>query len=671
MVIRTRLATWLAGLALALGVAAAAQGPLDTVLTPQTAGPTVATVPITAAPTGTPELTKQDLTAWLDGFMPYALQSGDLAGAVFVVVKDGQVLTARGYGYADIAKKTPVDPYRTLFRPGSVSKLFTWTAVMQQVEAGKIDLDADVNRYLDFKIPPYHGRPITMRQIMTHTAGFEEAAKNDFLGSAKDIKPIGQFLKTWTPTRIYAPGTTPAYSNWATMLAGYVVERVSGVSFDDYVEQRIFAPLGMKYATFRQPLPASLAPYVATGYPRASEPAKPFENIQVTAAGSLSASGVDMARFMLSHLQGGRGLMRPDTAALMHDSPLDKVNPYSLIPPLNRMELGFFESNINGREVIGHLGDVENMHTSLHLFMNEGVGLYVSFNSSGKEGAAHTLRTALFEGFADRYFPSSQADGRVDAKTAAQHAQAMTGLWRGSRRAESSFLSLVYMLGQTQVTVGEDGELVIPDLKEPGGGVRQWVEIAPWVWRDRNGHDRLAAKVENGRVVRWSYDLAAPFTVFDRVPVGVASTWLKPALYLSLAVLALTFLYWPLTWFVRHRYEAQLGVSGGARQAYRATRIMAGLDLVVAIGWLVAVTVLFASATRLTDASNAVLWFLQITSAIVFVGAVGIAGWNLWVTVRDGRRWTRLVWNTLILLATLVVLYVAIRFNLIAMTVNY
>ena len=94
-----------------------------------------------------------DVDAWLDGYMPYAMETGDIAGAVVVVVKDGQVLTERGFGYADVAKRMPVDPSATLFRPGSVSKLFTWTAVMQLVEQGKLDLDADVNTYLDFKIP--------------------------------------------------------------------------------------------------------------------------------------------------------------------------------------------------------------------------------------------------------------------------------------------------------------------------------------------------------------------------------------------------------------------------------------------------------------------------------------------------------------------------------------
>ncbi|WP_419808269.1 serine hydrolase domain-containing protein [Sphingomonas sp.] len=660
------------GLAALAGAAAPARqvAPLTPTVVNQTAAP--APTPVVAPQqAGDHALTAPDLNAWLDGYMPYALHAGDIAGAVVVVVKDGQVLSARGYGWADIARHRPVDPYRTLFRPGSVSKLVTWTAVMQQVEAGKIDLDADVNGYLDFRIPAYDGKPITMRQIMTHTAGFEEQAKYLITNDSAHILSLEAFLKRWTPHRIYAPGTTPAYSNWATTLAGYIVQRVSGMPFDDYVEQRIFAPLGMRYSTFRQPLPTALAPYMAVGYPRASEKAEPFENVTPFPAGSLSSSGVDMARFMIAHLQNGRGILKPETAAMMHDSPLDRVNPVSLVPPLNRMELGFFETNINGREVIGHLGDLSNFHTSFHMFTADGVGLYVSFNSAGKEGSAHTVRNALFFDFADRYFPSTERDGRVDAKTAAAHAQAMTGLWQNSRRSASSFLALVSFLGETAVTTGKDGELVIDSLKGPGGGVRHWVEIAPWLWRATDGHDRLAAQVVNGRVVRWSFDGISPFMMFDRVPAGVASSWLKPLLYLSIAVMLLTFLYWPAGAFIRRRYKAPLAVEGPARRAYRATRVMAGLEVLLVVAWLGMVTWLFGDLSNLSDATDLPVMLIQIATAIITVGTVAIAAWNVRLTWRDGRRWTRKLWSVLVLLAALVGLYFAITFNLMAMTVHY
>ena len=333
-------------------------------------------------------LTQEDANAWLDGYMPYALHTGDIAGAVVAIVKDGKVLTERGYGFSDVAKRTPVDPEKTLFRPGSVSKLLTWTAVMQLVEQGKIDLDADVNQYLDFRIPAFDGKPVTMRNIMQHTAGFEEQAKGILTDDPKSPS-FESLLKAWTPNRVFPPGTTPSYSNYGASLAGYIVQRLSGEPFDAYIEKHIFAPLDMQYSSFRQPLPANLVPLMSKGYPRASEDPKPYEIVGPAPAGSLAAPAPDMAHFMIAHLRNGeyqgQRILSTATAEQMHNSPL------TVIPPLNRMELGFFETNINGREVIAHLGDTEYFHTSLHLFLAEGVGFYVSFNSPGKQGAAGGL----------------------------------------------------------------------------------------------------------------------------------------------------------------------------------------------------------------------------------------------------------------------------------------
>ena len=220
------------------------------------------------AQAGPHELTAEDAQAWLDGLFPYALKKNNLAGAVVVVVKDGKILLAKGYGYADVAAKTPVDPATTLFRIGSISKAFVWTAVMQLVGEDKIDLDADVNKYLDFTIPPGDGKPITMRDLMTHTPGFEETDKNLFAPDLKRLMSNEAWVKEWVPARVYAPGEVSAYSNYGAALAGYIVQRVSGQPFDDYVEQHIYQPLGMKYATFRQPLPKALAPYMAKSWAR-------------------------------------------------------------------------------------------------------------------------------------------------------------------------------------------------------------------------------------------------------------------------------------------------------------------------------------------------------------------------------------------------------------------
>ena len=610
-------------------------------------------------------LTKADVDAWLDGFMPYALGSGDIAGAVAVVVKGGRVLTQRGYGYADVAARRPVDPERTLFRPGSVSKLITWTAVMQEVERGRIDLDADINRYLDFRIPPRDGKPITMRQVLTHTAGFEDRAKYLITYDPARTFALGDYLKLWTPKRIFAPGTTPAYSNWGTTLAGYVVQRTSGMPFDDYVEARIFRPLGMRYSSFRQPLPPSLRPFMSTGYPRASADPKGFEFVNPAPAGSMSASGADMARFMIAHLNGGAGLMRPETARLMH------ATATTSLPALNRMALGFFETNANGRRVIGHLGDLQAFHTSLHIIPDEGVGVYLSVNSGGGEGASGRVRSAFFQDFMDRYYPGGPVDGRVDPKISAEHARMMAGNWIGSRRIDTGFLRAVYGLtGQVAIGVGPKGELVIPSLTDAGGAVRKWVEISPFVWRQVGGEDRLAARVVDGRVTRWSFDMVSPFAVYDRVPAALSSAWISPLLYAALAVLLLTFLHWPVSALVRRNYKAPLAVEGESRTVYRFLRAFAGLTVALLIGWVVAVTVLFGDLSKLGSV-DALLWLLQIAGLLLFVGLMMFAAWNVALAWRHRRRWTSKLWAVLTLAAALAVSYVAVAFGLVAMTVNF
>src|SRR6476620_928481 len=254
---------------LALGVAftAAAQQPPVTV-PPAMQAPATAAAPLSpdAMPAPADRMTATDVEAWLDGFMPYALEQTDVAGSVVVVVKDGKVLLKKGYGFADLDKRTPVDADKTLFRPGSISKLFTWTAVMQLVEQGKLDLDADVNQYIDFKIPPYEGKPVTLRNIMTHTSGMEEVIRGLIANNESEILPLDATLKHWIPARIYAPGTTPAYSNYATAIAGYIVQRVSGEPFDKYVANHIFAPLGMQHSSFSQPVQKNFHDMTSKGY---------------------------------------------------------------------------------------------------------------------------------------------------------------------------------------------------------------------------------------------------------------------------------------------------------------------------------------------------------------------------------------------------------------------
>jgi CubicO group peptidase (beta-lactamase class C family) len=355
-----------------------------------------------AGVTETPhEMTAADLEAFLDGFVPMQLERENIAGAVVLVVKDGKVLFARGYGYSNVEKKTPVSVDATLFRPGSISKLFTWTAVMQLVEQGKLDLDRDVNTYLDFKIPATFSKPITLRNLMTHTPGFEEQIKDLINSEGMPMASLRQHLVSHVPARIFPPGVTPAYSNYGAALAGYIVERVSGKPFNDYVAENIFKPLQMSRSTFAQPLPSDLKPLMSSGYTVGTGKAKPFEIVEEAPAGALSTTAADIAHFMIAHLQDGKyeggQILRPEIARVMHSW------QFGLNPALNGMCLGFYEESRNGHRIIGHGGDTVYFHSDLHLVLDAGVGFFVSYNSRGKGDISP--RTALWQHFLDRYFP--------------------------------------------------------------------------------------------------------------------------------------------------------------------------------------------------------------------------------------------------------------------------
>src|SRR5438270_12442610 len=215
----------IAAVIIALTAGAHAQGPAPSPLISLPSPPPAKVPTVAPQPTPAAVLTRQDFETFLDALIPSQLQNRDIAGAVVSVVKDGQVLFAKGYGYADFAAKKPVIADQTLFRPGSISKLFTSTAVMQLVEQGKLDLERDVNDYLDFTIPKTYPEPVTLRRLLTHTGGFEETLKNLFAANEQAIKPLHDYLVTAMPARIFPTGKVVSYSNYGFTLAGYIVER--------------------------------------------------------------------------------------------------------------------------------------------------------------------------------------------------------------------------------------------------------------------------------------------------------------------------------------------------------------------------------------------------------------------------------------------------------------
>lgn len=652
------------GTASQLAISASAQVPPQAKEAPELEAPVAPQTP------SAPRLTRGDLEAWLDGFMPFAIGRGDIAGAVVVVVKDGEVLLQKGYGYADVEKRRPVDPERTLFRPGSVSKLFTWTAVMQQVERGKLDLDADVNQYLDFKIPPGPGgTPLRVRDLMTHTPGFEESLKELISADPSLLEPLGDTLKRWVPVRIFERGTMPAYSNYGTGLAGYLVERVSGMAFDDYLERNIFGPLGMTRATFRQPLPKALQADMSRGYEQGSGKAQDYELINLAPAGALAASGADMARFMIAHLQkgafGNTRILAEETAEKMHGTPL------TIIPNLNRMVLGFYETNTNRRRVISHGGDTQYFHSDLNLYIDDGVGFFISMNSGGKDGATGSLREALFREFSDRYLPGPGPEGKVDEATAKEHAQQIAGSYIVSRRAETSFISVLNFLQPVKVVVNDDGTISVPLLTSLNGEPTRWREYSPYTWVEVGGKARLAAEVKGGRVVRFSAEWLSPFMMFERPTAAKNGAWLMPALVASLAALALTVIFWPVAALVRRHYRVPLPYQGREARAYRWVRIGALASLAAFAAWIGSVFAMLDDLNLLTRRLDWWVLVLHLLGTIAVFAGLALALWHLLVVWRANKRWLGKIWAIVLVLATAICAWIAIAFHLVGFSTDY
>jgi hypothetical protein len=341
-----------------------------------------------------------------------------------------------------------------------------------------------------------------------------------------------------------------------------------------------------------------------------------------------------------------------------------------IIPPLHRMLLGFYESDMNGHRIISHGGDTEFFHSDFNLYIDDKAGLYISMNSLGKEGAAHTIRTMLLQEFSDRYFPGPAPEGKVDAETAKKDAQLMTGRYVLSRRPHTSFLSLLNLIGQAKVTPGKEGGIVVSDLKDAAGNPRKWREIRPMLWRDQDSNERLAAKVENNRVVRWGVD-AFPFMIFEPVPSSQSSAWLLPLFIFSIVVLVVTFLAWPTSALVRRHYGATYGLTGIDATAHRWIRLVS-LIIIITIGlWLFTGIKMLSDLAWASPSLDGWIIFLRVLALIVFVAGAAIAVWNAYVVLRSNRRKLSKLWSVLVAVSCLTMLYIGIVFHLIGFTANY
>lgn len=636
-----RLVSLLAAAGLSMATAVSAQGSLEF----QTlAG--VSAEPITE---GAGLKSREDLEAFLDGVMGAHLKAQNARGAVVAVVKDGQLFFSKGYGHTDAAQKVPVDPERTLFRPGSVSKLFTWTALMQLVEQGKVDLDADVNTYItQFKIPDtWPGKPITVRNLLTHTPGLEDGGAGYLITDRTEaLESLEDQVKKHPLQRVRAPATDfsqmemSSYSNWGTSLAGLIVQNLSGEPFEDYIDKHIFAPLGMAQSSFHQPLPEKLVPQMSGGFAPKDGQMKqgPFELVNSNPAGALSATANDMARFMIAHLQNGRfgeaRILKEETAKLMH-ARAGSPNPY-----LNGPALGFYENRTNGRRVITHAGDTVYFHSELNLLPEENVGIFFTTNSGATQ--LFSTRSDLFRLFMNRYYPAKLPELKAPDDFASR-LQDYVGSYRFNRHSYST-LEKVFSFGPNITVIPSDRNTLLISYGLPV--LTEWVEFKPGVFRNVENDATLAfAKGPDGNTYLLN---VIGFPSMQAYRLKWYETMNTQALLIGLSLLAFVV---AVVSALRH-WKVDRAAQGGARLARRVAGALGGVQTLFLA--LLGVVVLLLTKAPLGGLPALLNWALVLPLLALPLTA-GVAGYAL--AAWRGGWWTLYGRIQYTLIALLAVLY--------------
>lgn len=497
---------------------------------------------------GQPSLANRvELEAYFDGMINTYLQQNHIAGATLGIIKDGQPLLVKGYGFSDVQTREPVAPDSTLFRIASISKTFVWTAVMQLVEEGKLDLNTDVNAYLQgVRIAEAYGQPVTLKNLMTHTAGFEEYFIGFLSLDSSKMKPLKQVVADKMPARVFPPGKFATYSNRGTGIAALVVEQVSGVPFEDYVKQNILQPLGMTSTTFRQPLPDTLESRLSGAYEFGGGEfvEKPFEFVPLGPVGGASSTATDIMRYMQAHLNlgqyNGNAILDSTTAKRMQ-SPAFRQDP-----ALNAMRLGFYDLSQNGVTIFGHDGDTYWFHSLMALFPEKDMGIFLSLNS--QQGSA--IKREILKDFVDHYFPD---DGpfKPARSFGREYLQQFAGDYRSMRYARERFTKVLTLSDKLPVRVSENGRLKII----MGGKASYWLPVDSLTFRKAGGSENLVFKKDDEGNINYFFSDRFPFDTFEKIPPLESRGLHIPLFIIAIIVMGIFWVYWPLANLVRLQYR--------------------------------------------------------------------------------------------------------------------
>ncbi|MEM7079997.1 MAG: serine hydrolase domain-containing protein [Pseudomonadota bacterium] len=493
-----------------------------------------------------------EFEAFVDGAWQAQKFSHPAAGAVVTLVKDGTIWLNKGYGYADLERQQPVDPARTLFRIASISKPFTWIAAMQLYEQRRLDLDADLNQYLTaFQLPARGGVAITMRHLMSHTAGFEDVVIDLGRRSADELLPLGDYLKDHLPQQVRPAGQFSSYSNHSTAIAAHVIEVISGQDWSTYLEQNILGPLDMQRTVARHPMPAALRADLAAAYRRKAGAwqAHEFLHWMIYPAGMMSTTGSDMAKFMQRQLAGGPPVLAPTTYQEML-TPL-----YRPFDGANAWLHGYVDQTRNNVRMYGHGGDLNGFHSDLVFFPQHNMAIFVAVNTDPSASFGYTLTRALV----DHYFPVPPPVRNAPAADRPANNQDFHGVYGALRRSFSDFAKLVLLVDHGVIDTNAEGYLTWTG----DGETEQYVAAGDDLFEARYRHGSIKFERNADGEVTHLHSSGFAASTMDKL-TGVDNPQLHRALYAGIAIIALWGLfYWPRGALARSRTSKATGMTIG------------------------------------------------------------------------------------------------------------
>lgn len=475
-------------------------------------------------------LTTESVSEFAKEFFPAAMEEKGIPGAAFVVIKDGQVIHQSSYGVADIASKNPIIPDTTLFRLASMSKLVTATAVMQLVECGKMGLEDEIEKYIGFKLRNPFETKVTVRQLLTHTSGLDNRAIGTFTADGGKMPSLYKHLKEFCPPVIFTPGTRFSYSNYGFGLLGLAVERVSGMSFEDYVQKNVLSPLGMNDTTFDQTHIDKSR--LASGYFNFKGGQQPVEYrlLNIPQAGAMTGTVTDFAKFMIMHLQNGqfegRMILKPETAKLMQQ------RQYQSHKDMNGACIAFDEGTLNGLRVLSHNGNIPGYGSTMYFVPGKNIGFFAISTNNLRQDVLAEIAYKFF----DRFFPAPKKEfSYFRIKNFGERAKHFTGTYFAYSFTRSTVEKAIQLTDYYTVRVADDGSLLLPN------GTR-WIETSPLYFQCLDKESEIAfAEDENGNVI----DLFMGWATFKKLEWFETAYFWRGVLIFCLLVF-LSVLLWPM-----------------------------------------------------------------------------------------------------------------------------